>query len=589
MRALRFRASLYVGVSVGAAWLLGLGPAAAEALKPGLRRPVALTLSPDGQQLYVANSRGESLSVIDLSRKTETREVALGGRPSDLKPIGRGQALVATVESTHELVLLKGVGAELTVAQRLPVATWPVSVVVARDGRHCVVASLWSRRLTFVDLSESDAGKVEVSGMLDLPFAPRCQLLVKDDTVLLVADSHGARLAVVDMVTQSLKHVREFPGHNIRGMATTADGSMLVVAHQMLNELAHSIRNDVHWGLMMSNDLRWLRLDSVLAADADLYEGAHMHPLGQAGNATGDPAGLVMSPSGQVIVSLGGVGEIAVGRERDFGLSRLEVGRRPTALTTDAEGQRVFVTNTFDDSISVVDLVGRQVLDTISLGPTAELSVVDQGELLFFDAGLSHDSWMSCHSCHSDGHTNGLASDNFGDASFGAPKLVLSLLGRAGTEPFAWNASAATLPEQIRKSIINTMQSDETPTDQQVAALAAYVESLPPPPPLDRARNVEDNEALARGSKLFGALACYKCHQPPHYTTPRTYDVGLVDKLGKRHFNPPSLIGVGQRGPYFHDARAPTLEAVFVEHGHQLEQDLSTAELADLLAFLRSL
>jgi len=229
------------------------------------------------------------------------------------------------------------------------------------------------------------------------------------------------------------------------------------------------------------------------------------------------------------------------------------------------------------------------VIDTISLGEQPELSLVQRGERLFFNATLSHDSWMSCHSCHTDGHTNGLLNDNFSDASFGAPKRVLTLLGSANTAPFAWAGSAETLKAQIHKSLSHTMQADDAPTEEQLTALAAYVETLAPPPSIDQARGIQDRASVDRGRELFGNLACTNCHQPPVFTTPDTYDVGIDDKLGNSKFNPPTLLGVGQRGPYFHDNRAITLEEVFLKHKHQLERDLSPGELSDLLSFLRSL
>src|SRR2546429_167098 len=80
----------------------------------------------------------------------------------------------------------------------------------------------------------------------------------------------------------------------------------------------------------------------------------------------------------------------------------------------------------------------------IPLGPQPELSLAERGELLFYDARLSHDGWFSCHSCHTDGHSNGLLNDNLGDGSFGAPKRVLSLLGVRDTGPWAWNG---TMPD----------------------------------------------------------------------------------------------------------------------------------------------
>jgi cytochrome c peroxidase len=65
--------------------------------------------------------------------------------------------------------------------------------------------------------------------------------------------------------------------------------------------------------------------------------------------------------------------------------------------------------------------------------------------------------------------------------------------------------------------------------------------------------------------------------------------VGLYDEVGNSAFNPPSLRGVGQGGPFFHDNRAATLEEVVGKIRHQLKKDLTPQEEADLLRFLRSL
>lgn len=555
------------------------------ALQPVLRSPVALAFDEDQQYLYVANRRTGSISVMDAASNRVVAEVPVGVRLSDLAWVSANR-FVATDEAAHQLLLLTADGANIAVLASVSVPRYPVSVAVSADGRSCTVAALWSRRLAFVDL---EADGLQVEKVLDMPFAPRTQLRLADRAKLIVADSFGGRLGVIDLQRRELLHVREFPAHNIRGLGRSRDGRMLVVAHQMLNELAHSVRNDVHWGLLMSNDLRWLRVDAVLAPDGDLYEGAHMHPLGGAGSATGDPAGLIVVPDGRVVVSLGGVGEFALGREEDFSLARFPVDRRPTALLATRDGRRLFVANTLGDTISAVDLNEPSSATEISLGPRPPLTLADRGEQVFFDATLSHDAWMSCHSCHTDGHTNGLTNDNLSDATFGAPKRVLSLLGKAATAPFAWDASAADLPTQIRNSIHKTMQSDRDPRDDDVAAIEAYLATLAPPPSIAAAREIPDDDGAARGAQLFAAIGCTDCHTPPVYTSPDTYDVGLVDELGRTRFNPPSLLGVSQRGPYFHDNRAATLEDVFRTHGHQLDEPLEPAQLNDLLIFLRSL
>jgi cytochrome c peroxidase len=302
-----------------------------------------------------------------------------------------------------------------------------------------------------------------------------------------------------------------------------------------------------------------------------------------------DPGELAFFSDGTAIVALSGVNKIAFGKEGDFGLHRYDVGQCPTAVAASNVHRRAFVACTMSDSVSVIDMEKKAVIGEVSLGPTRELTLAERGEMLFRSGEFSHDGWMTCQTCHTSGHTTGGLNDNFSDKSFGAPKRVLSLLGSKHTAPYAWNGKTESLDEQIRRSVEITMQGPK-PSDEQVAALAAYLHTLEPPAPVEKLRGTESAETVARGQALFERLECATCHAGPNYTTPEVYDVGLHDKEGNTHFNPPSLRGVGQRDPLFHDASAATLEEVFAKHGHQLEgRKLSDDELRDLVTFLRSL
>jgi cytochrome c peroxidase len=248
-----------------------------------------------------------------------------------------------------------------------------------------------------------------------------------------------------------------------------------------------------------------------------------------------------------------------------------------------------YIANTFDDSISVLDLAQRSITSTILLGPQPELSLAQRGELLFYDARLSHDGWMSCHSCHTDGHANGQKNDNFSDRSFGAAKRVLSLLGVKETLPLAWSGKVETLEQQIHNSVQSTMQRDDPLQPEQVAALAAYLKTLELPLPLDELLGTRDAAAVERGRLVFQRHDCARCHEPPTYTSPRSYDVGLSDSQGLKEFNPPSLRGLSHRPSLLHDGRAATLEDVFLEHGHPRNSPYERGEVRDLIAFLKSL
>lgn len=560
---------------------------AAADLVTALRRPVAMAQSNDGNLLYVANRDSGSISVIDLDSRKVVAEKTVGQRLSALIALPDSNRLLAADEATHKLLVINASAGELHVSQELAVSPYPVSLCLLDDGKRVSIASLWSRRVMLVVFANN--GEASISQVLNLPFAPRAQLLLPEHDKLLVADSFSGRLALIKATTGELNDLREFPGHNIRGLGVSADGKMLLVAHQMLNELAHSIRNDIHWGLLMSNDLRWLQIDSVLAGGKQLYQGAHMHPLGEAGRGGGDPGGLAVAPDGTVCVAISGVNEVAIGKEGDFSMHRVPVGRRPTAVTISKDGHTAFVANTLDDSISVIALAERKVTATIPLGPTPPLSLAQRGELLFYDATISHDGWMSCHSCHTDGHANGQMNDNFSDRSFGAPKRVLSLLGVRDTFPLAWNGQIQTLERQIDNSVEKTMQREDPLPREDVKAIAAYVKTLEPPPPLDELRGTQDTAAAERGRQVFAKHDCAQCHAAPAYTSPEAYDVGLKDSQGNTEFNPPSLRGLSHRAPFLHDNRAATLEEVFLKHGHPSDTTFTADEVKDLTAFLLGL
>ena len=120
----------------------------------------------------------------------------------------------------------------------------------------------------------------------------------------MVADAFGGKLAVVDSRKRILESVRSLPAHNIRGMAVATDGKTLVVAHQMLNPLARSSFDDLHWGLLISNHLRVLRIDAVLNPTADLLKGSGLFELGDVGKGAADPTGLVLDSRGDLIIAL---------------------------------------------------------------------------------------------------------------------------------------------------------------------------------------------------------------------------------------------------------------------------------------------
>ena len=221
----------------------------------------------------------------------------------------------------------------------------------------------------------------------------------------------------------------------------------------------------------------------------------------------------------------------------------------------------------------------------------AELVV--RGRALFNDPSLSADSKWSCASCHpSEGHTDNKTYVGVSVVADGEPtgRSTPTLWGAGFRRAYSWAGTAPSLEANIRGIIVNRMKGPE-PSPETLAALAAYVRSLPHPPN----PNLKDDgspsdaapAAAKRGYELFLVKAgCKTCHEPPHYEKKDLEDIGSGGK-----FKVPSLRSVSLTGPYFHDGRYQTLEQAvaamweYVQKAGTTEK-LSDDDIQDLVAFL---
>lgn len=562
-----------------------------------LRAPIALALADDGKLLLAANQRSGTVSLVDLATRHVVGETSIGKQLSDLVSLpGHQDSFLCTDSESHELCLLARHGHEISIVDRLRVSPYPVSVRVDKTGNRCFVASLWSRKLTAVDLvPDTKAGvRLKLGTALALPFPPRLQALAPDGRMLIVAGAFGGQLAAVNLDRFGLGTVKAVPGQNIRGLAWDRDGRHLFLAQQTLNRLGYTSQEDLHWGSVVSNVVRSIERTAIEDSQTDVLSGSRAFELGQVGNGAGDPAALSIGRDGTLSIALSGVGEVAIGSPDGAHLRRFKVGVRPTALLASEDNSTLYVADTFGDSIAMIrqaksaDASASDAVTDISLGPQPTLTAAERGERLFSDARLSLENWMSCQSCHADGHSSDALSDTLGDGSFGAAKRIPPLGGVAETGPWAWNGSMADLGQQIHKSLQTTLRAKSI-RDAQVADLVAYLKTLKPAPPLDDAPSTVARPAVERGRAVFERHKCNRCHVPPTFTSPHVYDVELADEVGNRRFNPPSLRGVSQRAAFFHDGRATSLVDVFRVHHHPSNAQLAEAELTDLIAYLQTI
>ena len=609
--------------------LLRAGVVAAAAVSPGLlaagppgmveaRRPQALALVPAPQSgggspewLLVGNRSG-SVSVLDAGDLTLLGETRIGGNITSLAGLGAAAGagrIIAVDHANHRLVVLRahpdsgrpgkdGTAAPfpaaapktlLDIEGAHPTCRYPMRAAV--HGDTMAVSCLWTREvLVYAVAPDPGAGLTAPRARVELPFEAQELLFLGDrGGNLLVADGFGGGLAVIDAAAGTTLRTIELGGHNLHGLAILPGGDRIAIAHQHLHSGMHTTSDDIRWGVFITNSVSMLRTDDLLSGDRRLERRTRVLDLGTVSMPSGDPAGIAVLPDGRFVTALSGVGRVAFGARDARQVTQAAVGTGPSALALSGDG-RLFVANTWSDSVSVVSVDDRTEIAQVPLGPPARLAAWERGELLFHDARLSLRGWMSCASCHTRGHTNHRLSDTLGDGNYGAPKRVLSLLGVRDTSPWAWDGRMRSLEAQVEKSVRTTLRGREL-TEAEVADVAAYLRTLdlpevPSPSPV--AVTGEGARVLAAGREAFSRYACVRCHREPAYTSAGVHDVGLVDELGTRRFNAPSLRGVRFRRTLLHDGSAKSLEDVLEVHpGHGVV--VAADDLRDLIAYLKTL
>lgn len=219
---------------------------------------------------------------------------------------------------------------------------------------------------------------------------------------------------------------------------------------------------------------------------------------------------------------------------------------------------------------------------------------VAAGLLLFNDTSLSGSGQYACATCHPrGGHSDNKTYVGLDVVKDGTPegRSVPLLYGVKDTAPYSW-AGGKTLEENVKGIIVNRMKGKE-PTGEQLARLAAYLNSLefPANPNLDADGSPADAAPAAakRGHQVFLKASCNACHVPPAFAKADNEDIGSGGT-----FNVPSLRGVATTAPYFHDGRYPDLRALIPAKLKYLEglgstEKFSDAEIEDLLVYLNLL
>jgi cytochrome c peroxidase/DNA-binding beta-propeller fold protein YncE len=565
------------------------------------RSPAGIAVLPGGRWAISANHTADSASLIDLAEGKVLAEQPCGRKPAAVACSADVRRAAVSNLWSGTLTLLEVRDGGLRPAGEVAVGHLPRGLAFAPDGSVYVAVAGGN------EVAQVDWQARKVLRRWPAPVEPRCLALSRDGRFLAAGGGRSGRVRCWD--TRTGKQLWERPilgAFNLHGLAFSPDDRALVTAHAHDREHAMSKVNiENSWAL----DSRLGRLPLAADGVADCCQVA----LDERGRAVADVCSTAFSPGGEwLAAAASGTQELLIlraasvpwegGDPRDFldgslGLGdgkyrRVRLGGRPLAVQF-AGNDRAVVANYLLDAVQVVEAKSGQIERTVPLGSPAQPGLARRGEATFYDARRSHHQWFSCHTCHTDGHTCGRNFDTLNDDSYGNPKLPPTLRGVARTAPYTWHGWQKELGAAVEKSLTETLFGPK-PSAEDVRAVLVFLDTLDHPPNPHRRPDGSRTEAAERGKVLFhGKAHCARCHRGEDYTSAHTYDLKLPpDGSPFDDWNPPSLRGVCDRGPYLHDGAAESLDEVLrVHHTPQKlgGDELTPEERRDLVEFLRSL
>ncbi len=593
-----------IGLALAAFGMSGERLATARAEKrTSYRTPIDIAVLPDGHRAITANQSSDTASLVDFESGTVQAEVASGHRPAGVACSRDGKRAAVSNSWSGSVSFFDVTGDTLRPAGVVPVGDQPRGLVFAADGASVYVALAGAGEVVQVGWKAN-----AIKHRWPAPGEPRRLTLSHDGRYLAVACGRSCEVRCWDLQSGDTKWQRKISeAFSLHGLAFSPDDKEMVAAH--IHDRQRSIgQTNIAEGWAIDNRLSRLTLEPN--PQTEYWQIG----LDMRGKAVGDPCAVAFSDNQQwLTIAAGGTHELLIfqrsaipwnsgdpGDTLDSSLSledgklrRLPLGGRPVAIEFVGKTERAVVANALLDCVQIVDVKAGKLLRQIQLAGPDRPDLTRQGEIIFYDAVRSHHQWFSCHSCHPDGHTSSRVFDTLNDESYGNPKLTPTLRGVAHTGPWTWHGWQKQLSSAVEKSLTDTLFGPK-PTAEDVKALTAFLGTLEHPPNPNRNVDGTLRPAAGRGKTLFaGKAGCINCHKGEQFTSTGTYDVGLEqDGSPFERWNPPSLRGVYDRGPYLHDGRAETLEDVLrLDHSPQKlgHAELTPTELHDLIEFLKSL
>jgi YVTN family beta-propeller protein len=597
----------------------------ARVAAPVYKTPLNLALRPGGRELYVACEGSGSVIVVDTLKQQKTGEIRVGGETTDVTFSPDGSSAYASNRLDDTVSVIDAVGRK--VVRTLEVGDDPHGLLTNPSGSRLYVLNTSADSISIVDTKQGKEIRrlVASRGPWSLSLSPDGKRIFVTNTRSRFVEFREAavsELTVVDGERGIVEDRFTIPEANmVQGVAWHPGGDFGLVTLLRTKNVVPMTR--ILQGWTISNGL------GIIARDGTVDQVL----LDEPGLSFPDPADVAFTPDGRwALVTSSGSDRVAVvdvnkllaivrqadlheresvlpnhlGKSTEFVVRHVPTGRSPRGILVTPDGKTAYVANALDDSLTVIDIAKLRAVSTIDLGGPAEITTVRRGERLFHSARITFRRQFSCHSCHPDGHINGLTFDIEPDGIGISPVDNRTLRGVLDTAPFKWEGTNPTLARECgpRLSVFFTRIQPFSP--EELSALVTYISHIPRPPNRYRPLGAELTEAQRRGREIFNRTRknsgdlipldkrCSTCHSGPLFTDRQVHNIRSKMTYDRVElFDTPHLNNIYDSAPYLHNGIAETLEEIWTRYNpddtHGVTNDMTKDQLNDLIEYLRTL
>ncbi len=589
--------------------------------------PYKLSISGDGEKLYVVGQESSQLLLVNLQKGKVTEHIQVGERPHTVTLTGDGHTAYVTNQWADNIYKIDL--DQWQVVDTLLGGAGPADMLITPGGKYLYCVNSYSS-----DISIYDIGSGEETKRLKAGNNPVSIAITPDGSEVYVSSRRSVPVEhmtspMTEMTVTGTEHqrvtrrLRWKDAYIMENVTVTPSGDMAISTLIRPKNLIPAVQIERGW--MMTYGIGIIeRKENGRMVQLLLDEPNAFFP---------DPFDIVISPDGKrAYVSHSGVNVISVidldeirhlleestdeqlqsyanhlGISSRYVVARIPVGANPKGMVLSPDGAMLYVSERLDDRIAVINTQSLVKERSIELEGPGHLTVARHGRQLLNNAGHTFQNQYACYTCHPDTHEDGLVYNMEGKNMGRNLANVQTLRDIGDTPPYKWNGKNQTIYKQDGMRFSTILTRTESFSHKELDALVAFiVTGIKNPPNLRFNPTGELTEAQQRGKEIFYRdfdnfgneipirNRCYTCHPPPYFTDKLMNDVGtLSDSDDPMLFDTPQLNNVYESAPYLHDGKAATLEEIWTKFNahdqHGVANDMMKSQLNDLVEYLKSI